>query len=422
LAQEDDYFATGADMTRQHVLISGASIAGPALAYWLHQYGFDVTVVERSATVRSGGYPIDLRGTAMDACQRMGIADEMAAANINTERLNFVDEGGKVVASVRPESITGGIEGRDVEVPREIVTRTLWEHTRDDVEYIFNDSIESLTDDGKGVDIAFRSGRKGRYAYVIGADGLHSNVRRLVFGDESQFERYVGRYFVGFICDNELGMSREAMSLQLPSGRQVIQYAVGEQPPSVHAFFSFTCPEPPPLNERTLQSQRRLFYEQFKDVGWQAPRMLQALMKDDEAFYDTVSQIHMPTWSKGRVSLVGDAGYAASFLTGQGTSLAIVGAYVLAGELATSPDDPALAFERYERVMRPFVAANQGILKYGQKKLGDMSALKLKVRNVLLGIVFPVLDRLKLGRYLGRKIRLATTAIQLPDYSSAAVT
>ncbi|WP_433927468.1 FAD-dependent monooxygenase [Sorangium cellulosum] len=399
------------------ILISGASIAGPVLAYWLHKYGFRVTVVEKAKAVRGGGYPIDLRGTAMDAAARMGLREQLMEANIRTRKLSFVDRNGKIVGSVRPESITGGVEGRDIEVPRGVLATMLAEITRDDVEYIFDDSIDSLADHGSGVDVTFKSGARRTFDLVAGADGLHSNVRRLVFGAESQFERYLGRYFVGFMTENRLKLSREGMCLNAPTGHAVVQYAVGDEPPMVHGFFIFSCAEPPPLGKRDLDAQRKLFEREFADVGWVAPQLLDSLRRDDTAFFDTVSQIHMPAWSKGRVVLVGDAGYAPSFLSGQGSSLAMVGAYVLAGELASNPDHRT-AMASYERILRPFVAANQALAEGGRQTLAVESEWRLKLRNLTFQLVFPLLDKLKLGRFIGRKNRAATTAIRLPDYSA----
>lgn len=403
------------------VLISGASIAGPVLAYWLHAYGFHVTVVEKANAVRGGGYPIDLRGTAMDAAARMGLRDKLMAANIRTRKLSFVDRSGKIVGSVRPESITGGVEGRDVEVLRGVLASMLWEITRDDVEYIFDDSIDSLVDHDGGVDVTFKSGTKRTFDLVVGADGLHSNVRRLVFGAESQFERYLGRYFVGFMADNRLKISRECWCFNAPTGHNVVQYAVGDDPPMVHAFFSFACAERPPVDRRDLEAQRKLFEKEFADVGWTAPQLMDPLRQDDTAFFDAVSQIHMPSWSKGRVVLVGDAGYAPSFLSGQGSSLAMVGAYVLAGELASNPDHRT-AMASYERILRPFVAANQALVEGGRRTLAIESRVQLMIRNLTFKILFPLLDKLDLGRFAGRKNRAATTAIRLPDYSALVTT
>lgn len=406
-------------MTRT-ALISGASIAGPATAYWLRRYGFDVTVVERSPKVRTVGYPIDVRGTAMDAARQMGLGDELLAAHIATRRLRFVDADGRTVASIRPETITGGVEGRDVEIPRGSLTALLWAHTSDSVEYVFNNSIDSLVDHSNGVDVTFANGGQRTYDVVIGADGLHSNVRRLVFGPESQYERYLGRYFVGFRAENTLGLSREGMLLSVPPGRNCVQYAVGDTPSTVQAFLSFDCPEPPALDRRDLQSQRRLFEQSFNDLGWVVPSMLQSLREDDDAFFDTVSQIHMPTWSEGRVSLVGDAGYAPSFLSGQGSSLALVGGYLLGNELGTTGDHCA-AMANYERLMRPFVTANQSLAVAGRNKLSVQSERQVRIRNIALRVVLPLMDRLRLGRFAASKNRKATTAISMPSYSHAPV-
>lgn len=400
---------------RRRALISGASIAGPVTAYWLRRHGWDVTVVERAATVRPGGYPIDLRGTAMEAATRMGLRPQLLAAHIDMQRLTFVDRQGDTVASVRPEAITGGIEGRDVEIPRGTLTSLLWDATRDDVEYVFNDSIAALAPHDHGVDVTFQEREPATFDLVIGADGLHSNVRRLAFGPESDYERYLGRYFVGFTAPNVLGLSREGRILSTTPGRNCIMYAVGDEPETVHAFFSFSCPDPPPLGSRDLDTQRALFAAAFSGLGWVVPQMLEAMHADDAAFFDTVSQIHMPSWSKGRVALVGDAGYAASFLSGQGSSLAMVGGYVLGNELGSAADHRA-ALAAYEERIGPFVTANQA-LATGSKTTVE-SDRQLRIRNLTLRVVLPLLDRLHLGRFASSKNRKATTAISLPDYPS----
>ncbi len=344
---------------RRSVLISGASIAGPALAFWLDHYGFDVTVVERAPTIRTGGYPIDVRGTAIDVVERMGLLPQIRAAHIASRAMTFVDRASMVIGSVPIyEAICSDTE-RDVELPRGTLTTLLHDATRNgNIDYCFNDSIDTLRDDGKGVDIGFASGRQARYDIVIGADGLHSRTRRLVFGPEAPFNHSLGFCFNLFSMPNDKGLSHGGVVHAEP-GRTAAIWAVQDSP-RVFGFLAFATDEAPVSTSRDAEEQIRRTRAAFAGMGWEVPRLLDAMAQADDLYFDSVSQIRMPHWSKGRVALVGDAAFAPSFRSGQGTSLALVGAYVLAGELATR-DDPQDAFAAYERIARPFVEANQAL-------------------------------------------------------------
>jgi 2-polyprenyl-6-methoxyphenol hydroxylase-like FAD-dependent oxidoreductase len=361
--------------TNKKVLISGASIAGPMLAYWLNRYGFDVTVVERADAVRSGGYPIDIRGTAIDAVERMGLLSRLQAAHVDTRKLTFVDAGGGPIGIIRPESLAGG----SIELPRGALTSLLYELTQDGaIRYRFNDSIDALEDDGDGVDVRFKSGDHGRFDIVVGADGLHSHTRALVFGPEESFSRYLGRCLNLFSLPNYAGFSHEGVVYAEP-GRMAGVYAVGDNH-TVYGILVFAAGEPPFLSHQDIDQQRKRTAEVFAGSGWETPRLVEAMQSAEDLYFDTVSQIHMPRWSSDRVVLVGDAAYAPSFLSGQGTSLALAGAYVLAGELATHPD-PAEAFASYERIARPFMEANQALSSAGGSLLLPTSQEELEQRN-----------------------------------------
>lgn len=360
------------------VLISGASIAGPALAYWLRRHGFDVTVVEKADTLRGGGYPVDIRGTALDVVERMGLLPQLRAAHVDTHRITFLNPDGSLITSVRPEAMTGGVEGRDLEVRRGDLAQVLYAAVRDDVEFRFNDTIATLDDHADGVDVTFRSGAHRTFDLVIGADGLHSGVRALVFGPEEQFHHYLGYCFAGFTLRNDFGLSHEGVVWNTP-GRAAALYAVGEGE-HIHGFLNFARPEPPFDAFRDPAAQRDLVAAVFADDGWEIPGMVAAMRTADDLFFDVVSQIHLPRWSAGRVGFVGDAAHAPSFLTGQGSSLALVGAYMLAGELATSPDH-ASAFTAYEQATRPFVEMNQAMVTEGDARLFPTTAEALAQRN-----------------------------------------
>ncbi|MEU0282518.1 FAD-dependent monooxygenase [Streptomyces sp. NPDC006195] len=387
------------------ILISGASIAGPALAYWLHRYGFEVTVVEKAGAIRGGGYPIDIRGTALDVVTRMGLLPRLRAAHVDSREITFVGADGGPVGSVRPEAITGGVEGRDLEVRRGDLADALHDTVRQDVEFLFGDSIATLHDHDGGVDVTFRGGARRTFGLVIGADGLHSHTRRLAFGPEEDYHRYLGYCFAGFTMPNHLGLSREAMMWNVP-GRAAALYAVGagEQ---VHAFLNFVRPEPPVDAFRDPDAQRELVAAVFADAGWEIPRMVAALRTADDLFFDTISQIRMPRWSTGRVALAGDAAHAPSFLSGQGSSIALVGAYVLAGELA-SHDSHIAAYAAYEDRTREFVKLNQDLATAGGAGVLPRTADELALRNRALRDP---------ARLPGDQGRSAHSALVLPDYA-----
>ncbi|GAA3912479.1 FAD-dependent monooxygenase [Actinoplanes auranticolor] len=363
------------------VLISGASIAGPTLAYWLRRYGFEVTVVEKAAVARGGGYPIDIRGTALEVVRRMGILPKLREAHIDTRRLTFLNPDGSVITSVKPDVVVRGVEGRDIEIPRGDLTEILYATVRDEVEFRFDDSIGSLDQRPDGVDVTFRSGAQRTFDLVVGADGLHSNTRRLAFGPEEQFHRYLGHCFAGFTMPNELGLSHEGLAWSRP-GRGAAVYAAGDSG-NVHGFLTFSRDEPPYEAFRDPEAQRELVASVFAGDGWQIPRMVAAMRAADDLFFDVISQIRMPRWSTGRVALVGDAAYAPSFLTGQGTSLGLVGAYMLADALATGADQEA-AFAAFENTTRSFVEMNQDLVGEGDSTLFPRTEEALAKRNEML--------------------------------------
>ncbi|MCG8916375.1 FAD-dependent monooxygenase [Actinokineospora sp. PR83] len=391
-------------MTR--VLVSGASVAGPTLAFWLRHHGFEVTVVEKAGSVRGGGYPIDIRGTAVEVVDRMGLLPRVAAKHIDTRQLTFVDVGGHEVGTIRPEEVTGGVEGRDLELPRGDLTDVLYDAVRDRVDFRFDDSIAALTEHDSGVDVVFRGGDRATFDLVIGADGLHSGTRRLAFGPEAHYLRHLGYCFAGFTMPNHLGLAHGGITWNTP-GKAGVLYAAGASD-RLHAFLTFTSPEPPAGAHRDPAAQRDLVAAEFAGHGWEIPRMVAAMRAADDLYFDVVSQIHLPAWSTGRVALVGDAAYAPSFLSGQGSSIALVGAYVLAGELATHADHTE-AFAAYERGLRGFVERNQALAAGGAPTLIPRTAEELRLRDAALA------DPTLLP---GRTSREVTTALALADYAA----
>jgi 2-polyprenyl-6-methoxyphenol hydroxylase-like FAD-dependent oxidoreductase len=344
----------------------------------------------------------------------MALLPQLQAAHIDTRKFSFVDAQGTPIRVITPGALFGEESSRDIELPRGTLTSLLYGLTRNGaIRYRFSDSIAELKDDGAGVDVRFKSGERGRFDIVVGADGLHSNTRGLVFGPEEQFIRYLGRCFNLFSMPNYAGFSHEGIIYAEP-GRMACIYAVGDRD-TVYAMLTFISDEAPSFSHRDIDEQRKWTAEAFANSsGWEIPRLVEGMQHDDDLFFDTVSQIHMPRWSSGRVVLVGDAAHAPSFISGQGTSIALVGAYILAEELATHAD-PAEAFASYERTARPFMEANQALATSGGPILFPRTQEELDLRNRALAAGESPAD----GGDRAAKQRQIHTSLKLPNYDDA---
>ncbi|MEU4424702.1 FAD-dependent monooxygenase [Actinoplanes sp. NPDC024001] len=341
------------------ILISGASVAGPALAYWLHRHGFHTTIVERAPAPRRGGQAIDIRGTALDVTDRMGLTGELRRMKTHTRGMTMVDgEGNELMRSTEHAISSGRLDSDDIEVLREDLTTLLHERTAGDVEYVFGDSITTLDQDDRGVRVTFERGAPRTFDLVVGADGLHSAVRRLAFGPEEAFVRHLGTYLGVYSMENFLGL--EDWQLWFNDGDLGGGIYPVRRNTELRVNLGFRA-GPIAYDYRDTDAQRALLTERFAAMGWEVPRLLDGMGKAPDFYFDAMAQVQLDSWSRGRVTLLGDAGYCASPLSGQGTSLALVGAYVLAAELSAAGGEHETAFSRYEQRMRPFVAANQAL-------------------------------------------------------------
>jgi 2-polyprenyl-6-methoxyphenol hydroxylase-like FAD-dependent oxidoreductase len=334
----------------RQVLISGAGVAGSALAYWLHRNGMRVTVVERAPAVRPGGLPVDFRGSAMTVLDRMGILDELRTHATGTGDMTVVDATGAPLWTMPAEVFTGSLE-----VPKEELTRILYELTAPGIEYVFADSVRTITDGDDGVLVEFERGEPRTFDLVVGADGVHSAVRRLVFDEHRQSVQSLGSWFATFALPNYLDLDYAGVAhFADDRGANVIASRHNTQARALLAFPAPHRSRPP----RDLASWRQLLAEAFAGFGWEVPRLLAEFAEGREVYCDEMAQVLLPSWSWGRTVLLGDAGYCASLMSGRGTSQAIIGAYVLAGELAAH-DDHTAAFDAYERQLREYVRGNQ---------------------------------------------------------------
>jgi len=338
-----------------HVLISGAGTAGLSLAYWLKRCGFMPTIVESSSTLRMGGYKIDVRGEALTILHRAGIYDAVVAANTDMQAANLVDKCGKVLHQMSGDQF-GHRVGDDQEIMRGTLNQILLDQIPE-VEIIYGDAIKSITQTTQSVQVEFKNSPPRSFDLLIGADGLHSNVRKLVFGDERNFSRDYDIYLCVYSMPNYLNLDRVEMQYTELGRAASIWCSRNDQ--TAKACFAFVSSEK--IEPRDKVKQQQFVKNKFGDLGGEFPAILNNISETDDFYFDACTQIHMDSWSSGRVVLLGDAAYCASPMSGQGTSLALVGAYVLAGELTIAKDDYVAAYVEYEKIMRPYVDINQAL-------------------------------------------------------------
>lgn len=381
------------------VLISGASIAGPALAYWLHRYGFEVTVVERAPELRRGGQAVDLKGrTHFTVLERMGILDEVRRRRTGTTDTVLVDEHDQELAVIAGE-FTGG----DLEILRGDLSEILYERTAASCEYLFGDSISGLKEVEHGVEVTFEHAVPRTFDLVIGADGIHSRVRRLAFGPEREFVKYLGHYYCVAGASPWSGAgSRDrqvARGHNLPGRLAVTGGSKAQQ------LYMFASPELD-YSRDDLDAQRQILRTAYAGARWQVPRMLAELDGFDDIYLDSLSQVRLNgRYTRGRAALVGDAAYG-NTLGGFGTGLAVVGAYVLAGELAVAQGNYEQAYAQYDEIMKRYakIAGNSNAGRF----LAPRTATGIKLRNWFLGS--------RMFRLMTQYADKAANDIELRDY------
>jgi len=346
------------------VLVSGASVAGITAAYWLGQHGYSVTVVERHPGPRPGGQAIDVRGPALTVLERMWL--RAAADHLRTRMRgsSVVDRDGNELSHDTESTPTGGlIASPDIELLRDDLVELLYQTTQLRVEFLFGDSIVSLQDDGSSVRVTFENAAERSFDLVIGADGLHSNVRQLVFGPEEEFIERLGTHAAIFTVPNFLDLDYwqtwhygDATMAGVYSARNNTEARamVGFMDPDLH------------IDYRDTEAQLAELEKRMADDGWVRPQLVEYMRTAPDFYFDEMSQIKMDRWSNGRVALVGDAAYCCSPLSGQGTSVALLGAYILAGELAAASQDGAvdyeLGFANYHKEFNDYVKRNQWLV------------------------------------------------------------
>lgn len=404
------------------VLISGAGIAGPALARWLSRNGFRVVVAEIADGIRPGGQTVDLRGAGADVVERMGLLAQMQGRALFQRGIAWVTADGSRRAEMPVTAFGGNGPVSKLEILRGDLVDVLYQATRETVEYRFGTRIAALAEHDDGVEVTFADGATLQADLVVGADGPHSAVRRLAFGPEENYLTPLGGYNAWFTAPDTVGLDAWYLAFQAPGGLHA-SMRPSHDPALAKASLSFRS-EPLTYDRHDPDAQRALLRERFAGAGWQCDALLDAADTADDFYFDSFSQVHMPRWSTTRTVLVGDAGYCASPLSGMGTSLALVGAYLLAGELgpAQGTGQAGLTTERltrtlagYDRLMRPYVDRCQNLSntldRYAPMTEKDIAntawAFKWMQRPPFRWIAGPLWFR-------------AAESISLPDYPTAA--
>ena len=393
-------------MAKTKVLISGAGIAGPTLAFWLRAHGFQPTIVERAPRLRTGGYIVDFWGAGFDVADRMGLVPEILRRGYQIEEVREVNGNGKRAGAFPVRALKGLTGGRFTSLPRSDLSAIVFDALGDQVETIFDDSITDIEDLGEHVRVHFERTPPRTFDLVIGADGLHSQVRQLVFGEDARFERYLGLKVAAFVAAGYRPRDELVYVTHTDVGQQVGRFAMRDD----RTMFLFIFTDPTPDIPADLRGQKARLRERFWSSGWECLDILAALKAVDTLYVDRVSQIQMDRWTHGRVALVGDAACCVSLLGGQGSALAMTAAYILAGELKWAAGDHRAAFARYHERLGAFIAAKQQAAVRLSTFFAPTSRFRLLLRNQVMNLMsIPFVTELAVGRELSDRL-------ELPEY------
>jgi 2-polyprenyl-6-methoxyphenol hydroxylase-like FAD-dependent oxidoreductase len=400
------------------VLISGASVAGLSLAYWLRHHGFQPTLVERAPTVRSGGQAIDVRGTAREVVARMGILDTIRAHHTGTHGIAFLNGKGERVAAMAGDDFgdSGGIVA-EIEILRGDLVRILHEAAGTDLEILYDNVITEIAEGTDGVRVRFGKAPPRSFDLVVGADGLRSGVRALTFGQDNEVVRDLGYYTAFFPARTELELNGWELMYNLPAGngvggRAALLYPLGDTG-QVRVLLGFVTPELG-YDRRNVPAQTQLIAEVFAGAGWEIPALMEQLRQTDDLYFARAGEVRVDHWYRGRTVLLGDAAFGGSL--GMGTSMALVGAYVLAGELAAAGGDHRVAFARYDKEMRDYVTRIRKRLPSGASGFAPRTRRAIWMRNQFMRL----LPHLPGGSRMMGGIQKAADAITLKPYPASA--
>ena len=363
---------------KPRVLVSGASFAGLSTAYWMNRLGYTVTVVEIAKTLKMGGTPVNIEGDTIDIVRRMGLLERIQSSSLPVRPVEFVDADGACLGFMSALAGTTAPSAPEYEIERDELLHMHFQEVKNDVEFIFGDSIARLEEYGDQVSVTFKSGKQRAFSLVFGCDGNHSAVRRMCFGEESAYCVFLQNYFSITIVDKLLIEENNSQIYNVP-GKTVMLSAYNGKTDIAFCFFS---EEEIPYDYRDQEKQRHMIREHFEGEGWRTRELLEEVSRFRDFYFDKLCQIRMPSWTKGRVALVGDAAYCASPAAGMGGSLAIVGATALADAFQKYPDNFEAAFQEYNDSLRPFIEKVQAdAIEFGLETFAPKSEEAIRARN-----------------------------------------
>jgi 2-polyprenyl-6-methoxyphenol hydroxylase-like FAD-dependent oxidoreductase len=381
-AQQAD-IAAETERQNSSVLVSGASFAGLATAFWMNRLGYTVTVVEVGKGLKTGGTPVDIREGTVDIVKRMGLLERIQSSCLKARPVEFLDVDGVRIASMPTQANDARDSNQEYEIERDTLLHMMFEEVKSDVEFIFDDSIARLDEDADEVAVTFKSGKQRSFSLLFGCDGNHSSVRKMCFGEESTYSYFLQNYFSITIVDKLLIEENTSQMYNVP-GKVVMLNAYNNKTDIIFGFYS---EKEISYSYRDQDEQRGIIFQQFDGEGWRAGELLEELSRCRDFYFDKMCQIRMPSWTKGRVALVGDAGYCASPAAGMGGSLAIVGATALADAFQKHPGNLKAAFQEYNSSLRPFVEEVQAqAVEFGLEMFVPRSEEALRRRNAHFNI------------------------------------
>jgi 2-polyprenyl-6-methoxyphenol hydroxylase-like FAD-dependent oxidoreductase len=395
-------------MRRKSVLISGAGIAGPALAYWLLQRGFEPTLIERAPHFREGGYMIDFWGVGYEVADRMKLIQPLRDLGYLIDQVRFVDERNRTRSEFDAGALRRTLADRFFSLPRGDLAKTIFNTVTGEMETIFGDSVVRTHEDAAGIDVEFEHREPSRFDLLVGCDGLHSRIREIAWGSESEFEKYLGYYCASFTTSDFPYRDEQTYTSYAEPGRQISRYALRG---GRTAFLLILAREKLFAAHADLSARKAILCDVFKELRWsEIPEILGRLETCDDLYFDSVSQIRMPQWSRGRVGLVGDAAYCPSLLAGEGAGFAMAGGYLLAGELQRANGDHTVAYRAYEKRFRPFLERKQQLAAQFASGFTPKTRLGLLLRDFVLRLssIPPI------GGWLMR--RFVTDQLELPNF------
>jgi len=367
------------------VLVSGASFAGLSTAFWMHQLGYAVTVVEIGSGLRMGGTAVDIKGHTVDIVRRMGILEQIKANRLSLQRSEFKNADDVTVCTLVLRAPDEPPSDDAFEIERNTLLNILLDAVKNDVELVFSDSVAALRETKDGLEATFEKGARRSFDLVFGCDGVHSAVRKMWFGGEAEFTHFLEQYFSITIVDKLLIEQNTAQLFNVP-GRVIMLNAYKNK---TDIILGFVSESEIPYDYRDEAQQRRIIAEQFAGLGWRSAELLREVRESPSFYFDKLCQIRMPSWTRGRVALVGDAGYCASPAAGMGGSLAIDGAAALADAMREHPGDFERAFRDYDDKFRPFIDEVQAeAVRTGLEMLVPRTEEAIRARNAQMGSMF----------------------------------